>query len=133
MAVISRNRYRQGSVGKRLTHRRLLVVYSVHQTLHWFATGLIVPILALLQLEKGLNLFHIGLTVAVYSGTIIALELPTGGLADSIGRKKVYVYSLLIRSIGITVLLFAHSFLPVIIGFLFFGAYSGESCHSFRK
>lgn len=104
-----------------MTHRRLLIIYSVHQTLHWFETGLIVPIFTLLQLEKGLNLFQIGLTVAVLSGTVIAFELPTGGLADSIGRKKVYIYSLLVKSIGIVVLLFARSFLFVIISFLFSG------------
>ena len=61
--------------------RSPIAIFSVHQTLHWFLTGLIVPILALFQLEKGLNLLQIGINVAVYSGTVILFELPTGGLA----------------------------------------------------
>jgi MFS family permease len=66
-----------------MTGKKLLGLYSTHQSLHWFAIGLLVPVMALLQLEKGLDLFQIGLTVAVYSTTVMALELPTGGLADS--------------------------------------------------
>lgn len=98
--------------------KRLLALYSIHQSLHWFATGLLVPVIALLQLEKGLDLFQIGLTVAVYSATVMALELPTGGLADNIGRKRVYLFSLVVKTVAIGVVLFAQSFLPVLLGFL---------------
>ena len=105
-----------------MTGKKLLALYSVHQSLHWFATGLMVPVIALLQLEKGLDLFQIGLTVAVYSGTVMALELPTGGLADTIGRKRVYLYSLAVKTVAVTVVLFARSFYPVLIGFLAMGA-----------
>ena len=98
-----------------------MALYSTHQTLHWFATGLMVPVVALLQLEKGLDLFQIGLTVAVYSGTVMALELPTGGLADSVGRRRVYLYSLAVKTGAIVVVLFARSFLPVLIGFFAMG------------
>ena len=105
-----------------MTRKRLLLQYTIQQTLHWFTAGLIIPVIALLLLEKGLDLFQIGLSIAVLSGTVIALELPTGGLADSIGRKKVYLYSLLFNAIGIMVLLFASSFLTVLAGFIFLGA-----------
>ena len=105
-----------------MTGKKLLVLYSAHQSLHWFATGLLVPVIALLQLEKGLDLFQIGLTVAVYSGTVMALELPTGGLADNIGRKRVYLFSLVVKTIAITVVLFAQAFLFVLFGFLALGA-----------
>jgi DHA1 family quinolone resistance protein-like MFS transporter len=104
-----------------MTGRKLLTLYSIHQSLHWFATGLLVPVMALLQLEKGLDLFQIGLTVAVYSATVMALELPTGGLADSIGRKRVYLYSLVAKTIAVTVVLFAQTFLLVLFGFLALG------------
>ena len=71
-----------------MTKKTLVFVFSLNQTLHWFIIGLIIPVMALLQLEKGLNLFQIGITAAIYGGTVIALELPTGGLADAIGRKR---------------------------------------------
>jgi len=69
----------------------------------------LVPVISLLQLEKGLDLFQIGLAIAVYSATVMALELPTGGLADSTGRKRVYLYSLASQLVAITVLLFAQT------------------------
>jgi MFS transporter, DHA1 family, quinolone resistance protein len=101
--------------------KRLLTIFSVHQALHWFLIGLIAPILALFQMEKGLNLLQIGINIAIYSGTVILLELPTGGLADTIGRKKVYIYSLAAKCISVVVLLFSKSFLSVAAGFVFFG------------
>ena len=45
------------------------------------------PCLYLLQ--AGLSLQNVGLVFAILSITIIFLEVPTGGLADAIGRKKV--------------------------------------------
>jgi len=69
--------------------KKLLFIYALNQTFHWFIVGLLIPVMALLQLEKGLDLFQIGITIAVYSGTVILLELPTGGLADAIGRKSI--------------------------------------------
>jgi MFS family permease len=106
---------------KAMTGKKLLILYSAHQSLHWFAVGLLVPVIALLQLEKGLDLLQIGLTVAVYSGTVMALELPTGGLADSIGRKRVYLYSLIAKTAAIAVVLFARTFFPLLLGFLTLG------------
>ena len=69
-------------------------MFSLNQGFHWFIIGLIIPITALLQLEKRLDLFQIGIVMAVYGTTVILLELPTGGLADAIGRKRVYLISL---------------------------------------
>jgi len=101
-----------------MTGRKLIALYSIHQSLHWFVTGLLVPVIALMQMEKGLDLLQIGLTIAVCSATVMALELPTGGLADSIGRKRVYLYSLIVKTIAIIVMLFARTFLFVMVGFL---------------
>lgn len=67
-----------------MTRKKLLFVFSLNQTFHWFIIGLIIPVITLLQLEKGLDLFQIGIVIAVYSATIILLELPTGGLLGSL-------------------------------------------------
>ena len=104
-----------------MTGRKLIALYSIHQSMHWFATGLLVPVMALLQLEKGLDLLQIGLNVAISSATVMALELPTGGLADSFGHRKVYLYSMVVKTIAIVVVLFAQGFLFVLVGFLALG------------
>ena len=101
--------------------QKLIALFATHQSLHWFIVGLIVPVVALLQLEKGINLFQLGLIMASNSATVIALELPTGGLADILGRKKVYLYSQCFYVVGLVVLLFAQSFVFLIVGFVLLG------------
>ena len=56
--------------------------------LRWGATGLVIPVQMLLYTARGLDLTTIGLLVALYSALIVALELPTGGLADLMGRRR---------------------------------------------
>ncbi|MBN2396214.1 MAG: MFS transporter, partial [Candidatus Atribacteria bacterium] len=67
------------------------------------------------------NLFQIGISMAIYSGTIVLLELPTGGLSDTIGRKKVYLISLMIQFAAVFILLIAQKFQGIILGFLLLG------------
>ncbi|MCZ7533125.1 MAG: MFS transporter [Acidimicrobiia bacterium] len=57
--------------------------------LRWVGPGLVVPILVLALTSHGLDLAQVGIVFAVYGGTTVLFELPTGGLADSIGRKPV--------------------------------------------
>jgi hypothetical protein len=57
--------------------------------LRWLPTGLLVPILVLLLTERGLSLTDVGFVFAVYGAVTALLELPTGGLADALGRKPV--------------------------------------------
>ncbi|OLF09905.1 MFS transporter [Actinophytocola xanthii] len=57
--------------------------------LRWFPVGLIVPVLVLLPLERGLTVAEIGLAAAMQGVVVLVLELPTGGLSDSWGRRPV--------------------------------------------
>jgi DHA1 family quinolone resistance protein-like MFS transporter len=77
-----------------------LRVYIINQTFHWFIVGLVFPILILFVLEKGLDIFEASLVLSGYSIATIALELPTGGLSDAIGRKRVYLLSLAVMFLG---------------------------------
>lgn len=65
--------------------RRYLVMHG----LRWLPTGLIIPIVVLLPRDRGLTLGQIGLVAAVQGVVVLFLELPTGGLADAIGRRPV--------------------------------------------
>jgi len=104
-----------------MTKKKLLRLFIFNQSFHWFMIGLMIPILTLLLLKKGLDLFQIGTALGLYSGFVILFELPTGGLADSIGRKRVYQISLVASIIAMTFLLFAQGFITLAIGFAFMG------------
>lgn len=57
--------------------------------LRWLPTGFLIPILAVSMQERGLSLAQIGIVSAVQGAVVILLELPTGGLADALGRRPV--------------------------------------------
>jgi hypothetical protein len=62
--------------------------YLLLTGLRWSATGLVIPVSVLLYAVRGIDLPTIGLLMALYSGLVVALELPTGGLADQLGRRR---------------------------------------------
>ena len=64
---------------------------------HYFLLGLIIPVLVLFQLERGLSLIQIGFNMALYGGIVIVLEIPSGILADIMGQKKVYIFSVILK------------------------------------
>lgn len=55
-------------------------------------------------LERGFNLQDIGIIFTTFALTVIILEVPTGGLADAIGRKKTAIYSYLLNIVAILLL-----------------------------
>ena len=59
--------------------------------LRWLPVGLTVPVMVLLVQARGLSLADVGLLFTVYGAVVIGLELPTGGLADVVGRRAVIV------------------------------------------
>ncbi|WP_434613005.1 MFS transporter [Arthrobacter sp. A5] len=61
--------------------------------LRWLPTGLIIPVHALLPLDRGLSIAELGAAFAVQGIVVLCLELPTGGFADAMGRKPVFIAS----------------------------------------
>jgi MFS family permease len=57
----------------------------------WFPTGLVIGLTTLLELQRGMSLSEVGLIGATQGFVILCLELPTGGLADALGRRPVLV------------------------------------------
>ena len=53
--------------------------------------GILLPVWLLLALARGLDVQTLGLLVAVVAVVTAVLELPTGGLADVLGRRPVLV------------------------------------------
>jgi MFS family permease len=65
--------------------------YLVLIALRWLPTGLLIPVTVLLALSRGLTLTQIGLVFAIQGLVVLALELPTGGLSDALGRRPVLI------------------------------------------
>lgn len=89
----------------RSARRRFLLL----TTLRWLPTGLLVPITVLLALDRGLTLAEVGVVFSVQGFVVLALELPTGGLADSLGRRPVLVLAGGVGTAALAVLLVADS------------------------
>ncbi|HKJ54499.1 MAG TPA: MFS transporter [Nitriliruptoraceae bacterium] len=63
--------------------------YLVLDGLRWLPTGLFIPILVLLFTGRGFSLTEFGIVGTIMAATTFLLELPTGGLADALGRRRV--------------------------------------------
>lgn len=77
-------------------HRYLLL-----SGLQWLPVGLVIPVMVLLMRARGLELPVIGVLFALYSAVVIVLELPTGGLADAMGRRGTLILSRLLFVAGL--------------------------------
>ena len=75
------------ALAARSARRRYLTLLA----LRWLPTGLLIPIFVLLPLSRGLSLTEIGIVFSVQGFVVLALELPTGGLSDSLGRRPVLI------------------------------------------
>jgi predicted MFS family arabinose efflux permease len=64
------------------------------------------------MLSRGLSLTEIGLAFSAQGFVVLALELPTGGLSDSLGRRPVLILASVVGLASLGVLIVAHS-LPV--------------------
>jgi hypothetical protein len=61
--------------------------------LRWLPTGLYMAVSVLAMTARGLPLTTIGALIALHSVLVATLELPTGGLADALGRRTVLIVS----------------------------------------
>ena len=59
------------------------------RALRWLPVGLVLPFLVITPEARGLSLGVIGAALAVHSAVLMALEMPSGALADTIGRRRV--------------------------------------------
>lgn len=74
--------------------------YALTTLFQGVATGLLIPVLSLLFTSRGLSLTQLATGMLLYSGVTLVLELPSGVLADSLGRKRCYLVAELVRLVG---------------------------------
>jgi len=101
--------------------RRHIRVFQLHQFLDRFAMGLTVAVVALALTDRGMDLFQISLLFGVYSLTTMTMELPFGGLADSIGRKPVFLTAVVASLISLVLFLSTSDFYVLVLSFVFIG------------
>ena len=65
------------------------------------------PVFTLLFLDFGLSLSQFAILNSVWALTIVLFEIPLGGLADTIGRRKIVILSAILLNVELLVWLFA--------------------------
>ena len=102
--------------------------YGLLMALQEFAIWLPLPVLVLHMSDRGIDLALIGAAFALRAVCVVLLEVPTGGLADSIGRKPIAVASQLFTLVSLVFLLLVTGPLTLLLYALFQGV--GAALHS---
>lgn len=81
--------------------------FVVLTALRWFPVGLTVPVMVLLATARGVSLPELGLLLTAYGVVVMTLELPTGGLADVLGRRPVVLLGTALHALSCTAFVLA--------------------------
>jgi MFS family permease len=87
-----------------LTRRFVLL-----RALRWLPLGLVLPFLVITPQARGLSLGAIGAVFAVHSAVAIALEVPSGALADLVGRRRVLLAGASLTAVSLLIFAAAES------------------------
>ncbi len=83
--------------------------------------GLTVAVVALALADRGMDLLQISSLFGIYALTTMAMELPFGGLADSIGRKPVFLAAVVASLVSLALFLSSSDFMVLAVSFGFIG------------
>jgi len=109
----------------RTTHPNIIRLYLI-KIAKWFM--LYMPIVVPFYESNGLSMKDIMVLQAVYSIAIVVLEIPSGYLADVIGRRKTLIIGAMFGTIGFTTYSISYGFLGFLIAEIILGI--GQSCIS---
>jgi len=79
--------------------------------------------MVLLPLDRGLSLTQIGLAASLQGFVVLALELPTGGLADAMGRRTVLLVAGVVGIASLAVALVSYSVAGFAVAYALQGVY----------
>jgi MFS family permease len=88
-----------------MTTERLTRHFVLLRALRWLPVGLVLPFIVITPEARGLSIGEIGAVFAVHSVVAIALEVPSGALADTVGRRTVMLAGAALTALSL--LLFA--------------------------
>ncbi|MET8146590.1 MFS transporter [Sphaerisporangium sp. NPDC005288] len=104
-----------------ISARAALRRYLLVSFLTWFPPGLMMASMVLLMTSRGLTLAQVGVVTAVFSAAAVVMELPTGGLADVVGRRTVLAVSALFSVVAMSLMAVAGSFWAFVVVAVFKG------------
>ncbi|WP_415949880.1 MFS transporter [Streptomyces sp. KLOTTS4A1] len=96
--------------------------YVTALALFWLPLGAAIAPQILLLTERGFTLAAITAFLAAHSLTAAALELPTGGLSDVLGRRPVLVAAGVLDLLALALIGLGTTVLPVALGCVLLGA-----------
>ena len=79
------------------------------------------PFFILFFIEKGLSYFQIGVLYSIKEVVVNLTEIPTGIIADAVGRKRTMVFSFLFYIISFCIFYFSQNYIYFVIAIIFFG------------
>jgi MFS family permease len=103
--------------GERLTRHFILL-----RALRWLPVGLVLPFLVLTPVSRGLDLGAVGAVFAVHSAVLIVLEVPSGALADTLGRRRVLLVGAALTAASLAAFAVAQSVLAFMASVAALGA-----------
>lgn len=92
-----------------MTTERLTRRFVLLRALRWLPVGLVLPFLVITPEARGLSLGAIGAVFAVHSAVAIALEVPSGALADMVGRRRVLLGGASLTAVSLLIFAAAES------------------------
>jgi predicted MFS family arabinose efflux permease len=100
--------------------RRTLLLLTVTR---WFPVGLVVGVTTLLALERGMSLTQLGVILSMQGFVVLGLELPTGGLADALGRRPVLIVVGVVALVSGLIFVTARTFAAFVVALLLQGLF----------
>jgi predicted MFS family arabinose efflux permease len=101
-----------------VSERNLRRRYVLLAVLHYFPVGVTMPVTVLMFDARGLSIGTIGAMYAVFTILVGLLELPTGGLADTWGRRPVLLLAAAADVVGLVVFALANSLVLLLLAVL---------------
>ena len=83
--------------------------FVILRALRWLPLGLVFPFLVITPQARGLSIGEIGAVFAVHSAVAIVLEVPSGALADLVGRRRVLLGGAALTAVSLLIFAAAES------------------------
>ncbi|MBT3383933.1 MAG: MFS transporter [Prolixibacteraceae bacterium] len=85
----------------------------------WF--NLVMPVVVLFYQDNGMGMHEIFVLKSIYSVAIVAMEIPSGWMADIWGRKKTLIFGSILGSAGFLMYSFSYGFWAFVLAEVILG------------
>lgn len=106
---------------KKVQRKQLEKNIAVFYVYVGFGVRLIAPIVVLFLLQKGISLTQIMILQSINAVSIVLLEVPTGAIADLVGRKFSLMLSSIMLVAGLAMYVLTHHFYAFVMAEIMFG------------